>query len=74
MYLLIQMMYLSKSPEDLHEDYFKSVRELQNAVPSMSVVFMNINDHIMSDNYYKALKEAKRLLSYEEELLNHATA
>ena len=73
-YLMIQMMYLAHDPSELHEDYFKAVRELQDAVPSTAVVFMKINDHIMDGQYYKALKEAKRLISYEKELLAHATA
>lgn len=73
-YLMIQLMYLSRTPEELHQDYFKAVKQMQNAVPSTSVNFMRINDAIIEGKYYKALKEAKTLISYEKELLDHATA
>ena len=73
-YLMIQLMYLSHDPKELHQDYFKAVKELQDAVPSTSVTFMRINDFILDGQYYKALKEAKKLISYEKELLSHATA
>lgn len=73
-YLMIQLMYLSNDPKEMHNDYFKSVKEMQNAAPSTSVIFMKINDHILDEQYYKALKEAKKLIRYEKELLAHATA
>ena len=31
-----------------------------------------INNHILTGETYKALKEAKKLIAYEAELLNHA--
>lgn len=73
-YLMVQMMYLSRNPEELHEDYFKAIKDMQNAVPTTAVNFMKINDAIIEGKYYKALKEAKTLINYEKELLDHATA
>lgn len=73
-YLMIQLMYLSNDPKELHHDYFKAVKDIQDAAPSTSVIFMKINDYILDGQYYKALKEAKKLISYEKELLAHATA
>jgi flagellar protein FlbT len=73
-YVLLQLMYLAHEPKDYHEDYFKAVRELQDAAPSTSVIFMKINDYIIEGRYYKALKEARSLIDYEVELLKHATA
>jgi flagellar protein FlbT len=32
----------------------------------------NINNHIMTGELYKALKDAKSLIIYETELLDHA--
>lgn len=72
-YLTVQLMYLSKSPGPLHEVYFKQIQEIQHAAPSTTVFFMAINDHILSGNYYKALKEAKNLIEYEGELIAHAS-
>ncbi len=73
-YVLIQLMYLAHDPKDLHEDYFKAVKQLQDAAPSTSVIFMKINDHILDGKYYKALKEARNLIEYEGRLLEHAAA
>ena len=71
-YLTIQLMYLSHAPQSLHDLYFDQVRQIQNAAPSMSVIFMKINDYILNDQYYKALKEASSLIEYEKELLSNA--
>ena len=32
----------------------------------------SINNHILTGELYKALKDAKKLIAYEEELVNHA--
>lgn len=68
-YMTIQLMYLSPQPETLHEIYFQQVRDIQNSAPSTSVAFMKINDYILKNQYYKALKEARHLIDYEERLI-----
>jgi flagellar protein FlbT len=68
-YFTIQLMYLATEPEKIHELYFKQIREIQNAAPSTSTFFMKINDHILNNQYYKALKEAKHLMDHERELI-----
>ena len=70
-YLLVQMMYLSKNPAEMHEDYFKLVHEIQNAAPTTAVFFMQIGEMIVDDKYYLALKKAKELIKHEEELLSN---
>lgn len=72
-YFLIQGMYLSRNPKELHEAYFDLVKEIQHAAPSTVGIFSSINEHIMSDTYYKALKDAKTLIKFEEELIAHVT-
>lgn len=72
-YFLVQCMYLSRTPENYHDKYFAMVKEVQKASPSASIFFMQINDEIISGNYYKALKLAKQLIEHERELLEHAT-
>lgn len=72
-YFMVQGMYLSSRPEDHHKAYFASVNEIQKASPSSSIFFMQINDHIISGAYYKALKVAKELIEHERELIEHAT-
>ena len=71
-YFLVQCMYIAKKPEEYHKKYFSMVEEVQNAAPSTSIFFMQINDMILDGAYYKALKLAKDLIKYEEELIGHA--
>jgi len=71
-YLAVQLMYTSKDPRLHHDVYFALVRELVEAAPSVWPHIENINDHILLGEMYKALKAAKKLIAYEQELLNHA--
>tara|TARA_B100002019_G_C21111462_1_gene518613 strand:- start:318 stop:716 length:399 start_codon:yes stop_codon:yes gene_type:complete len=71
-YFLIQCMYLSDTPKEYHQKYFDMVREIQDAAPSTTGFFLNINEKIIEGTYYKALKDAKELIQYEEELMNNA--
>ena len=72
-YFLVQCMYLSRNPGEYHEKYFSEVSDVQKAAPSTKIFFVQINDEIMENRYYKALKLAKQLIKHEEELIAHAT-
>ncbi len=72
-YFLIQCMYLARSPKEYHDKYFKMVKEIQDAAPSCTIFFIQINEEILNDHYYKALKLAKQLIEHESELLGYAT-
>jgi len=71
-YFIIQAMYLSKHPEELHKAYFELVGEVQKAAPSCTIFISQINDEIINDRYYKAMKLGKQLIEHEEELINTA--
>ena len=71
-YVLLQLMYLDDNPIHHHDSYFKHVEDIQSAAPSTASYFEVINDHILNDRYYKALKETQKLIAYEEELFSHA--
>jgi flagellar protein FlbT len=71
-YLAVQLMYTSRDPRAHHEIYFALVRELVQAAPSTWAYVEAINNQILTGNLYKALKEARKLIAYEEELLRHA--
>lgn len=71
-YFLVQCMYLARNPRIYYESYFGMIRDIQSAAPSTAVHFMKINDMILEGSYYKALKEARELIKYEQELLNDA--
>lgn len=68
-YFLIQCMYLARNPKLYHEKYFAMIKEIQDAAPSTALKFMAINDKILDGAYYKALKEARELIKYEQELI-----
>jgi flagellar protein FlbT len=71
-YLAVQLMYLARDPQPHHDIYFKLVRDLVNAAPSTWPTIESINNHILTGEMYKALKDAKRLIAYETELMNNA--
>ena len=65
-------MYMSRDPRQHHEVYFALVRDIVQAAPSTWPYIENINNQILTGELYKALKEAKKLIAYEQELLEHA--
>jgi len=71
-YLAIQLMYTSRNPGDHHELYFSLVRDIVQAAPSTWPQIEAINNHILTGNLYKALKESRKLIGYELELMNDA--
>ncbi|MEA2988885.1 MAG: flagellar biosynthesis repressor protein FlbT [Alphaproteobacteria bacterium] len=71
-YLAVQLMYTSKDPREHYDVYFALVRDIMKAAPSAWPLIEGINNHILTGEMYKALKDAKKLIAYEEELINHA--
>jgi flagellar biosynthesis repressor protein FlbT len=72
-YFTIQLMYISSEPQKLHKTYFELQRQIQNAAPSCTFFFAKISQHLLNDEYYKALKEARNLMDHERELLANAS-
>jgi len=68
-YYIIQLMYLAKDATDIYPDYFTAVREVQDAAPSTALFIADISQHILGGHYYKALREARKLIDYEQELM-----
>ena len=68
-YLAIQRMYLDKDPNPHHELYVTLIRDIVDAAPSTSPYIDRINDQISAGAIYKALKEARKLIGYETELI-----
>jgi flagellar protein FlbT len=48
------------------------MREIVQAAPSTWPYIENINNHILTGEMYKALKQARKLIAYEQELLENA--
>ncbi len=72
LYLTVQLMYISDDPRQQHDLYFAIMRDIVQAAPSAWAYIENINNHILTGDLYKALKQAKKLIDYEQELLAHA--
>ena len=72
-YLAVQLMYTSRDPSVHHATYFALMRELVQAAPSAWPRVVEMSNHILVGEMYKALKSAKTLIAYEKELLDHAT-
>lgn len=74
LYLAVQLMYVSETPQEHHTVYFDVMRSLLDTMPSSGIVIQEINNHILNGDYYKALKESKRLIAMEADLLAQARA
>ena len=72
-YLAVQLMYTSSDPRPHQDIYFALVKDILGAAPSTRSFTDNINNLILTGETYKALKQAKKLIAYEKELLDHAT-
>jgi len=71
-YLAVQLMYIYEDVGRLQQDYFKLVNEIVEAAPSTVHIVDEINNEILTGSLYKALKAAKKLIQYEQELLANA--
>ena len=73
-YLVVQLMYIGDGlSTELAPVYWELVRDILAAAPSTNDLISQISTYILSADFYHALKTAKKLISYEEELLDHAT-
>jgi flagellar biosynthesis repressor protein FlbT len=72
-YFAVQLMYVEGSIEKHHDLYFQFVRDFVNAAPSSTPIIAEINNRILSGDFYKALKSAKELIAYEQKLMGAMT-
>jgi flagellar biosynthesis repressor protein FlbT len=72
LYLAVQLMYTCRDPQAHHEIYFTLMKDIVRAAPTTWRHIANINNDILMGNFYKALKEARKLIEYEQEILVHA--
>lgn len=71
-YLAVQLMYIGGDPAKQHEVYFSLMQDIVKAAPSAWPYIADINNQILTGELYKALKSAKKMIEYEQELLTHA--
>jgi flagellar biosynthesis repressor protein FlbT len=72
-YLAVQIMYLNGDIQGHNEVYFPLVRDFLAAAPSAMPIIAEVNNHLLTGDFYKALKEAKKLIAFEEEALSHVS-
>lgn len=73
-YLVVQLMYIGDGlTSELAQVYWDLVRDVLAAAPSTNDLISQMSAYIVETNFYPALKVAKKLISYEEELLTHAS-
>jgi len=73
-YFAVQLMYLDNDISKLRGEYFELVNDIVTAAPSCIPIVDEINNDILTGSLYKALKAAKRLIQYEQDLLTNAAA
>jgi len=71
-YFVIQLMYVDeKNLTEHHKTYWRLVQDVVKAAPSMIYLIDQISQQILSSRYYQALKAAKKLIAYEQEVIEH---
>jgi flagellar protein FlbT len=68
-YLCVQMMYLENDIPKYQDLYFEFVKDVLAATPSFRKQIEAASNHILSGSFYKALKDIKKLMAREDELL-----
>ena len=68
-YLCVQMMYLEGDIGKYQPLYFDFVKDVLAAAPSFRKQIETASNHILSGAFYKALKDIKKLIAREEQML-----
>ena len=70
-YFIIQLMYIDeKNVRTYHNTYWNLIQDVVQASPSMTGLIDVISEHILNQRYYQALKAAKTLIDYEQEVIS----
>ncbi|HEY3308054.1 MAG TPA: flagellar biosynthesis repressor FlbT [Desulfuromonadaceae bacterium] len=73
-YFAIQLLYIdSEKNVELQSVFYKLARDVMDAAPSMKDLISGISQLIIEKKLYQALKIAKKLIQYEEELLRNVS-
>ena len=69
LYLCVQTMYLKNDIARYRLAYQGFLRELRNSNPGARLTIDAVNDHVSAGALYKALREIRKLVKREDELL-----
>ncbi len=72
-YFIIQLMYVDgKNIVDKHNLYWSLVKDFVEAAPRTADTLAEVSSLIIEGKYYPALKLARKLIEYEEEVTANA--
>lgn len=70
-YFAIQLMYVDgKNMAEHHKTFWELVKDVAAAAPSRKPILQEISERILNEQYYQALKLTKKLIEYEQEVIN----
>ena len=73
-YLAVQLMYVDPQRLLNHQKlYWQLVKEFIDAAPSSLHLIDTMNEFVYSEEYYRALKSAKKLIEFEQEVIERVT-
>jgi flagellar protein FlbT len=73
-YLAVQLMYVDDDNIEQHRRLYDNlVGDVLEAAPSTEPWLSAMNDEVVAGRHYQALKSARELLKYEEELMRRGT-
>jgi flagellar protein FlbT len=71
-YFAIQLMYIDSEKRQAHvESFFQLIHEIVDAAPSTRTFIVKLCEQVAASKFYQALKTARDLIEYEEELTAH---
>lgn len=71
-YFAVQLMYVDgENLPEHHKVFWELVKDVAQAAPSRKQILKDISESILHERYYQALKLTKKLIEYEQEVLNH---
>lgn len=72
-YLCVQLMYMDPAHLGGYQQSYRDLLDqVLQAAPSTASHLAEINHHLACGRYYQAIKAARQLVDYEQELLTHA--
>jgi flagellar biosynthesis repressor protein FlbT len=69
LYFCVQMMYLKNDIPKYRPSYLGCIKELRESIPGSRDLIEAVSHHISGGSLYKALKEIRKLMKLEAELL-----
>lgn len=72
-YLAVQLMYMDMpNLARYHQYYWEQVRAVIEVAPSTAELLSKVSNDVLEAHYYQALKAARELVRYEQELVSNA--